>query len=98
MTQCAQLPRCLSVETPSTVYLPPQSPGEPDYILSRIENPTHFHLVCERSPCPKGFRGFAADCPLYLPKAELSESAVTIPHGVSMGPSAVSRAGWCDRL
>ena len=35
------------------VYSPPRSPGGPDYILSgTAARPTHFHLVCGRSPYP----------------------------------------------
>ena len=29
----------------------PKFPKGPDYILSRAYGSTHFHLVCERSPC-----------------------------------------------
>ena len=85
--------------TPRTVYLPPRSLRGPDYILSRVRHPTHFHLVCGRSPYPSrkgGRRGFAADCPFVPPVvvvAEQSESSVTIPHVFPMGPRAVSRRG-----
>ena len=54
----------------------PKFPSRPDYILSRALSPTHFRLVCERSPrlvrcaAHAGGRSFAAGSPFHQrPKA-----------------------------
>jgi len=78
------------------VHLPLVSQGARLYLKQEPGTglPTHFHLVCGRSPYPwAGRRGFAADCPSSLPVAELSGSSVTVPRVVTTGPRGVSPHG-----
>src|SRR5258708_36462888 len=93
-------PSRLNLLDPSTVYFAPLvSQGARLYLKQdATSHPLPLSLWTFPVSLHKGRRGFAADYPSSLPRAELSRSSVTIPRVVTTGPREVSLAGWCDRL
>jgi hypothetical protein len=90
------------------VYSPPRSPGGPDYILSgTAQRPTHFHLVCGRSPypCPPRRTGGGRDVGASLRiahgrrapgRGRYPDRLLPSPVSLPRAPGRFPAAGWCD--